>query len=405
MFNCHATTSKKMLDFLNLGLLVALVVTWSAKNTLGDADGFVTSGYSSLRNVTTHKNPLHHAESPSLATATSAAGAGTPPLPRIAVAVQGDAHSISKWHAVLERMRTRNDVAFFGLIWGVGLINQDFVAEWGKNNSAIKIFSEPNSTWTEGRNSLARAIYSAEVARGKQFQAWTFADSDIWHGVECSRCPFTVPLGPEGSACCLDYLFQDVVLNEHYVFPTISSMVEDDERSKLQPLMNTSTIDATFVFRDCADAQLQVFDRQAVPVLLPYHSELDGRSWWSSQSILFQYLSGCFSGSNVVLGRDFRCASNDHNPYPRGELDLAKELEIVATLFPELMTFPLNISTNPAFRPLTCRSPSKDIRTLDPRNINLLDWKHSEAFITCLKTKEPYFIQMVGQGFPPASPS
>jgi len=322
-------------------------------------------------------------------------------LPRIAVAIQGKAHGIPRWHAVLEALSTRRDVALFGLIWN-GVINQNFVADWINNNSHVKIFNETKGSWTEGRNFLAKAIYSEEVARGKQFHAWMFIDSDMWYNLKCSRCPITAPLAPEGPACCLDYLFTDVILNGQYNFPTISSSTLEEERGKLRPLMSTPAIDSTFIFRDCADAQLQVFHREAVPALLPYHADLDERSWWSSQSMLFQYLSGCLPGSNVLLGRDFDCTTNEHNPYPRGSLLREEERDIVSKLFPALMVFPLNISTNPAFAPSTCLKYSNDIRTLDPANPKLPDWRHSEAFLKCLNVKESYFLQMVGQGVPSA---
>ena len=62
-----------------------------------------------------------------------------------------------------------------------------------------------NDTWTTGRNSLMSAMYAAEVARGRQFCRWAFADGDVGQ-LNCLGCPANLSSGAL-SACCFMQLF------------------------------------------------------------------------------------------------------------------------------------------------------------------------------------------------------
>jgi hypothetical protein len=251
-----------------------------------------------------------------------------------------------------------------------------------------EIMTNSTTTWTTGRNVLAQAMYTEEVKRFKQYEAWVFADADSWL-MNCARCP----TGDLGAACCWDYMFRDVLLS-NYSFATVATMATEVERRSVQHLSNDAMLDNTFIFRDCADAQVQAFHRDAVPILLPYHADLDFSSWWSSQAMLFKYTSGCLPGANVVLGRHLYSQSETHKGYPKGR-DFAKENSTVVSLFPPIEDI--------LSRPGMCIDQNDGkIRNIDPLNSQLVDWQHSEGFLRCLAAKEPYFIKEIGMDMQPA---
>jgi hypothetical protein len=46
---------------------------------------------------------------------------------------------------------------------------------------------DPHSTWTSGRNALAKEISRSEEAAGKKYKYWSFHDADTWD-LSCERC-------------------------------------------------------------------------------------------------------------------------------------------------------------------------------------------------------------------------
>jgi len=152
---------------------------------------------------------------------------------------------------------------------------------------------------------------------------------------------------------------------------------------------------STFVFFDCSDAQLQAFHREAVPILLPYHSELDSISWWCSQATLFYYSAGCLAGANAVALH--KMGSSGHGNYPRGR-DPDGEEAVIKHLFPSLLDFPIN----PAYGPICTQQGGGVVRHIDPANPEVVDWQNSTAFLKCKTVKEPYFISVIGEGEPQA---
>ena len=309
--------------------------------------------------------------------------------PRIAVGIQGPADYLHRWRDVLSLMSTRSEVDFFCLIYD-GTVNETMVDAWRQEpNSPLKeIMTNSMTTWTTGRNVLAQAMYREEVKRFKQYESWVFSDADSWL-MDCARCP----TGDLGAACCWDYMFRDVLLS-NYSFATVATWALEEECRPVEHLSNDTVLDNTFIFRDCADAQVQAFHRDAVPILLPYHPDLDSSSWWSSQALLFKYASGCLRDANVVLGRRFQSQSILHKGYPKGR-DFAKENSTVVNLFPSI--------ADVLSRPGMCNAQHVGkIRNIDPLNPQLVDWQHSEAFLWCLAAKKPYFIKEIGMDIQPA---
>lgn len=104
------------------------------------------------------------------------------------------------------------------------------------------------------------------------------------------------------SCCCFDCLFSDVTLGP-YSFATVSVIADAgaEEAPLAAAAAAASPPDATrervVIHRDCVDSNLQAFHRDAVPLFLPYHTDLDSVSWWSPQAILFHYTSACLPGN------------------------------------------------------------------------------------------------------------
>ena len=310
--------------------------------------------------------------------------------PRIAVGIQGPADYLHRWRDVFSLMSTRSEVDFFCLIYD-GTVNETMVDAWRQEpNSPLKeIITNSTTTWTTGRNVLAQAMYTEEVKRFKQYEAWVFADADSWL-MKCARCP----TGGLGAACCWDYMFRDVLLS-NYSFATVATLAIGEEPRTLGHLSNDTVVDITFIFRDCADAQVQAFHRDAVPILLPYHPDLDSSSWWSSQAMLFKYTSGCLPDANVVLARHLQSQSETHKGYPRNPRNLTQEGLIVSNLFPSIA----DILSRPG---MCSEQHGGTMRIIDPLHPQLVDWQHSEAFLRCLAAKEPYFIKEIGMDMQPA---
>lgn len=68
--------------------------------------------------------------------------------------------------------------------------------------------------------------------------------------MDCHRCPETRPPDYTGAACCLDYLYNDVVLG-NYTFATVSTILAREEYPNFEGFANDPVIDKMFFFRDC----------------------------------------------------------------------------------------------------------------------------------------------------------
>lgn len=310
---------------------------------------------------------------------------------RIAVTIQGKAEQLVMWQNVLANMSTKSEIDFFCLLYD-STVDSTTINAWYQwlvaPHSPLKgLIYNSTTTWTTGRNMLAQAIYAEEVKRAKQYTYWMFLDGDAWL-TNCEKCPS----GTIGAACCWDYLFGDV-LSSDYSFATVSTLANEIEA--LTRLSETGSLNKTFVFKDCADAQGQAFHRDAVPVILPYHADLDVVSWWSSQAILFRYTSGCLPGSNVGLGRHFLPQMGMHADYPRGRGHAGEitEESVVTTLFPSIS----DILTRPG---ICTDQYMGEIRTIYSKS-QLNDWRRSDTFRRCLDAKNEYFIREVGLGIRP----
>jgi hypothetical protein len=320
--------------------------------------------------------------------------------PRVAIGIRASIAWMEHWRALLNAMKLRDEIALFFSLWKEEA-DEALVASWRAEPTSplASVKFEPGVSWTPGRNLVLQSIYAAEVARGKRFESWVIADADAVF-VECYRCPVTRLPDVTGAACCMDY-FIGLALNRAYNFSTISTIFSWDEVAPFEAQKDADVVDRMFFFRDCADAQLQAVHRDLVPVVFPYHEELEDVSWWSSQGMLFRYTSGCAPGANVLPGRNFRPNGEEHVSANIGKRDQNAEAEIVRMAFPELAESPINEVTTPT---LMCLRDQRGVVTLDPSSghPDVVDWRATEAFKKCLRVKEPWFVQMTGKGVPQA---
>ena len=168
-------------------------------------------------------------------------------------------------------------------------------------------YHEKNTTWTTGRNSLARKAFDLELTRRKPFKYWIFCDEDTR-----LKCKY---------GDCWSNLRS---LLDVTSVPTIS----------VQPKMsaNNSVFDnapnASLFQTDTYDAQMNALSRADIPILLPYVTDGDATSWWISQAVHCRVMRACFPVSGLIPA-DFWTLNEQHTAYKRGrDVDLEQQLVI-----------------------------------------------------------------------------
>ncbi len=336
-------------------------------------------------------------------------------LPTIALAVQGASNNCVDIQKNYAAMAQRGAVSLFLLSYSDAFDCADSVAaavSAGGPPHAVCIHA-PGTSWTTGRNSLARAIYQAERARGAKFTWWVFADQDVANpgGIECNN------KGGGATACAeragsWDALVRALLLPLEHPFLYVGNPLPPEAFRPYEPPTPAHAACKTCVTVlpiDCGDAMLTPIHRDAVHLFLPYFTQLDAVSWWSSMAALY-HMTSCVSGAGgMLVGFDLKI--EQHLSYPRGRPDIAGEIAVVRTAFPGLAEWPLNLSSAP-----TVESPANSQGDCHARNLpySHLDgaspadvaksrgWKDAAAFKKCARSTEPRFcsfVKNVGQPF------
>ena len=215
---------------------------------------------------------------------------------RIAIMIQVPATSLVPWAKVFGAMETRHDIDAFLLAFQRQPTAEEIATAFNASNEVlVEAWYEPSTTWTTGRNFLARAAYAREVARGAKYRYWVFMDEEL---LQCEGCRHHIPPGgwklPEGdfeygkingtgmTACCMDFIVRAGLLAP-YKFVALSrpySHVHEDEGAVFDPSKNR-------IFRGvgCADGKFAGLHRDAVPVLLPYIAHFGECLFWGVYSL------------------------------------------------------------------------------------------------------------------------
>ena len=323
----------------------------------------------------------------------------------IAIAVQGRASEIAEWRRLLSNARGLAETSFFFLAYDGGSGGAALAeADCGGDGGACWA-PAARTTWTEGRNLLAARMLAAEAARGSRFRYWLFADSDArLERCEClaAESPLAPALAEADVAaaqwrCCFEPLldllrsaFEPATLSWGYASGGAPSGAVV-AALRAQHVAPDGSMTA-FALRqlDCADARLQAFHRDAAPLLLPYFTELDASSWWSSQGILQHLTAGCLAGANYELFVDRNKSTlenQEHAQYPRGRVPsvIDAEARILNASLPALWPWPVPLSTN-ARGPVACqherlRYAAVAVSTADGAGAD--SWRQTPAFEAC----------------------
>ncbi len=181
---------------------------------------------------------------------------------RVALAVQGECLDLPLWQTLLSRQHHLHQIQLFFLAYDKHPKECQLP---GFPSDPSALIHGPNTTWTGGRNALAKAIYWAEQGQGLTFKYWLFADADMVH-LECHYCRHLE--GEFQPACCYDQLVHFLLGSGQFAVVAVNAYQQDEGAHGL------------FSRHECPDAMLNAFHRAAVPILLPYDGGLDSISWW-----------------------------------------------------------------------------------------------------------------------------
>ncbi len=171
------------------------------------------------------------------------------------------------------------------------------------SSERIRCVNVAGTTWTSGRNILAKESFKREMELGRRYSFWTFSDADI-----ILKC-----IGDDN--CLGSYDMYLAGLPAEVWAATILG-------------------DGQWQAQNAAMVELQAFDaawnsmrREAVPVLLPYRTDQDSNSWWSSQAIFWNRLQ-CLAPLYAVAPLFVFYNNQEHNNYPRNQRNIAEEQRI-----------------------------------------------------------------------------
>lgn len=184
----------------------------------------------------------------------------------------------------------------------------------GSRPHVIVCSYRPQSTWTSGRNQLAREMAYRETMDARRFKYWVFGDQDMatiegcHPEVGCRSRPGHAPYSIEMAACCYDALVRALLAPEMQ-YATVNLVMYG---------RIPRTAELALGHLDCADGALNALHRGSVSVFLPYVELVDRLSWWESQATHWQIAIACVPGYSVFYNLFSVGAANEHGAYPRG---------------------------------------------------------------------------------------
>lgn len=363
------------------------------------------------------------------------------PRPSVALGIQTDILMLGRWRSLLSALSTeeRERFAVFLYVYGEGDI-EGALNEFRHSDVAglLAAASTPASriaasqnlresstgstgtpaiavrdTWTSGRNSLARLMYTDEITRGAQYSWWALADADMSR-LKCMGCGVADQSNSTAvSACCFLHAF---IAAESFPFASVATTpFAQDPPKPVQWLFHVSgRVDAQFQVRIWAwwtspllffsmRPAAQIFHRRAVPVLLPYHDDLDRVSWFASQELVQLYSRLCLPGAVVGLALTVRSADNQHASYPRHGYSGENVTSVLRKHHPAIAGRFLDNSGTGVCAPPSTPAPAPPFGSYPiwyPERV--VRWQDSSEFACCLSERGPNFITLVGGGVPEA---
>jgi hypothetical protein len=179
-----------------------------------------------------------------------------------------------------------------------------------EEHTRVICISVHGTTWTSGRNLLAKIAYKRELETNIRYSYWTFADADIL------------------LSCFVDNT-QNVQVNSNCF-----SVYDQFLQRTMLPITFLMEYGQFGHSSDSFISQIEAFDacfnsfhRDSIPVLFPYRADQDAVTWWSSQAI-FWYRIQCFAPFFAASPLNVFASNPDHNPYPRNPRDKQEEQRI-----------------------------------------------------------------------------
>ncbi len=224
----------------------------------------------------------------------------------VAIGVQGSCDDYIIWCDVIQQQHLHHQIDFFFLIFDVDTTTC-FRRINHTESLAHHVFHTANTTWTTGRNTLAREMFAAEQEADILYKYWLFSDADVASDLQCGQCKHLI--GMKATVCCMDQFVQFLTGPQQFAVVTLYLFNQEEEDGNLH---------TQFRRHDCADAMFNAIHREAVPVLLPYLHDLDQQSWWYAQAVVYHLSIGCLNGGTVTLGGFYEMSPGAHASYPRG---------------------------------------------------------------------------------------
>jgi len=383
-----------------------------------------------LQSPKAFSEPASPSESPKLSHSLSQQHEPNPTqFPRVALAVKVTARHAIEWGHMISALpfSTRANLTIFLTVYGdLGLAGSftstrdDKIPLIGLLHNASSLFPATvayfaptaTTTWTSGRNELLQLMYAHEVERGEQFTYWVTADGDASHN-DCTQCPPTRPPDYTSAACCWDTLLGPTLNSDGLAFAMVGTTLATEElpffgEPHRSHGSNPSTIRQYFL-RDCTDGQTMAFHRDAVPLILPFHEEMDHQSWWASQALLFAYSSACLRGGCAVLEGNIHIWDNEHFLINRNSPDGNEMNTLLERKNPQLWGHLIiperqcaaaeHIRNNRQDNIIYLASGDNIGETVS--NIQVaprVRWNETCAFSLCKKYRHANFIDTVGKG-------
>lgn len=220
--------------------------------------------------------------------------------------VQGQHHLFDVW-------KHRANLANVDLIYGA--------FDVGSCDDPLCV-SLQGTTWTSGRNQLAKYAYYREINSRQTYEHWTFADADVILKCITKGSTNDKDFQPVDECFALYFQFvhtanQPVAVVFHFGSHWYSDAIEN---VKEKAIVNIASYDAIF----------NTFRRNVVHLFLPYSTDLDSNSWWSSQAISWHFLQ-CLAPRMATAPAFIFYDNPGHLPYPRNQRDLALERAVAVT--------------------------------------------------------------------------
>lgn len=211
----------------------------------------------------------------------------------ILVMVMGQLKFLDKWYNILKSVDA--SISFVYASYDIQISQEQNATYLDDATFPFKAKFIPGTTWTQGRNMLAKEAVRLEKKRGKKFSHWLFMDDDI--NVKCEDEMIRIVYGNES---CWQNVFN--FISSSKVPENISTIGAIPELNPQPGLQAVSTADAYFA----------AFKREYVPYMLPYGKLSKGFSQWMSQAALFCIMRTCLESSIARI------------PYIRIENDLSR---------------------------------------------------------------------------------